>query len=157
MRTQTISATSYLTTGHIPTAGEASNGGKDCWQWVKVTDRSHFTSTAIPNHRAPVLFTNTFSFTLVSSPWFPLPSSPHLNPPPPISLLLLPRNLDPSHNKVGPRHTLEKNSFLQQQCANVHECSNTKTPGAMFYWSFTINVFYFFCVSKAVLGRRIRG
>lgn len=81
MCAQTLSATSYLTTGHIPTAGEASNGGKDCWQWVKVTDRSHFTSTAIPNHRAPVLCTNTFSFTLVSSPWFPLPSSPHLNSP----------------------------------------------------------------------------
>lgn len=91
-RHHTASATSYLTAGRIPTAGEASNGAKYCWQWVKVTDGSHFTSAAIPNHRAPVLWSDTFSFTPVSSPRFPLLTSPKLTlhplwllptPPPP--------------------------------------------------------------------------
>ena len=63
----------------IPEAAEASIRGQRLLT-VSQSDRSHFTSAAIPKHRAPVLCTNTFSFTLVSSPCL-IPSSPHLNSP----------------------------------------------------------------------------
>lgn len=81
------------------------------------------------------------------------PSSPHLNSP-----SIAPTS--PSQHGLNTQQRGAKarvqNSTLQQQCSNVHECSNTRTPGTTFYWSLTINAFYFFCVSKAVLGIRIR-
>lgn len=141
------------TTVRIAAAGETSNKGKDCWQWVKVTHRSQFTSAAIPNHRAPALWTDTFSFAMVSST---LISPPRLSYSNHFAIhqsyFLLLTHI--THNEGGSIQTLKQKSILQHQCSNHHESSNTGTPRTEFYWSLVINAFYFLCLSRAVWGIR---
>lgn len=120
----------------------ASNKSVDCWQWVKVTHSDHTSyKPKIPNHRAPVFQHNTFGFILVSSPNSPCDlfaspkPSPHSSPPHPSKLR---HNAHKMNQETGPWGKVLYNN-------SVCECSNTAAPQASFYWSYTINAFYFLC------------
>lgn len=126
----------------IPAAREPSNGGKVCWQGVKVTDRSQFSSAVIPNRSGTNPLNRHLQFhcgviTLVSSP--------HLSSP-----LYRSRDSLPARTATKRRPRFQNGLYASriQTVINVH------TPGCHKRCSsdVLINAFYFFYAPNTAWG-----